>query len=674
MFSFLTSFLLFFIVIAQPINAQLAEESTPSAQTIEITPTPTFTPTETPTLIPTITSTPSPEIVESEPVKSPQITTDKVDYSPTDMAIISGNNFPSNTQYILNITSDNLNVNYQVISDESGSFIYNYQLDGNYRPNYKVEVKDLNNNLISVVTFTDRRSVLSATVNGQTSINVFSGESIAVGVSVNTDWWWFWNNDWRSTSWRYGNSGEWNCVDTPNHLKSGDYSEYFSINAPINPKKYQLQIRIHGLENCGILFKSDIFTLKDAIIVSVPDTTPPIITINSYNTNLTNQNITISASTNEGTLNFTSHTFESNSSFTFIATDGVGNTATETVTINNIDKTPPTLLNKTEFGNSWYNTDQLSIFNFTDENGVTSGNNPTCQISNEGSLQTCSVNLNVCDTVGNCNTDLVFSNGANIDKIKPILNFSITPSSPNANNNWYKTQPEINLINTENNPFLFQYKWDSENNWTNYNSCLKPSFEGSHTLYFQSQDLAGNQKSSFMEIKWDQTEPSIGPQNIIANPNNTSSSVSTIKWNQATDNIGIDKYEARWTLNDPNNPISYSKTVGSDIREIEINNLIEGRWTVQVFAVDPSGLKKDNSIDLFVIKNNEIISSDIPIKTVFVAKKSSTTNDLLPTISPVPTSTPTVLGTSITKKKFNFKWLLLFLPIFFIGYKVFKKK
>ncbi|MFA7676513.1 MAG: hypothetical protein WCY28_03860, partial [Candidatus Shapirobacteria bacterium] len=575
MFSLLITFLLFFIVTVQPVNAQLLEESTSSAQIIpteipitEITPIPTDiastltenilipteTPTLTPTLIPTSTPTPTPKVIESESIKFPQITTDKADYSPTDIAIISGNNFLSNTQYILNITSDNLNVNYQINSDESGSFIYNYQLDGIYRPNYKVEARDLNNNIISFITFTDRRSVLSATVNGQNSINVFSRDSITVGVSVNTDWWWFWNNDWRSTSWRFGNSGEWNCVDTPNHLKSGDYSEFFQINAPINPKKYQLQIRIHGLENCGILFKSDIFTLKDAITVSLPDTTPPIITIDLYNTNLTNQDIIVSASTNEGTLNFTSHTFESNDSFTFIATDSVGNTATEIITINNIDKTPPTLLNKTEFGNSWYNTDQLSVFNFTDENGVISGNNPTCQIFSEGSFQTCSVGLNVCDTAGNCNTDLIFSNSANIDKTKPTLGFSITPSSSNADNNWYRTQPEINLTNIENNPFIFQYKWDSENSWTNYNFCLRPSFEGSHTLYFQSQDLAGNQTSSLIEIKWDQTEPSIAPQNISANPNNTSNSVSTIKWDQAIDNIGIDKYEIKWTLNNPNNP------------------------------------------------------------------------------------------------------------------------
>ena len=68
------------------------------------------------------------------------------------------------------------------------------------------------------------------------------------------------------------------------------------------------------------------------------DKTPPILTINGYETNLTSQGITVSASTNEGTLNATSHTFTSNGSFEFIATDTAGNVSKQTVTITNIYK------------------------------------------------------------------------------------------------------------------------------------------------------------------------------------------------------------------------------------------------------------------------------------------------------------------------------------------------
>ena len=71
------------------------------------------------------------------------------------------------------------------------------------------------------------------------------------------------------------------------------------------------------------------------------DITPPVITIGDYNTSPTNQDITVTASTNEGTLNFTSHLFTANGSFDFVATDAAGNVTTQTVTISNIDKVAP---------------------------------------------------------------------------------------------------------------------------------------------------------------------------------------------------------------------------------------------------------------------------------------------------------------------------------------------
>jgi len=71
------------------------------------------------------------------------------------------------------------------------------------------------------------------------------------------------------------------------------------------------------------------------------DTTSPIITLSDYNTNPTNQDITVTANTNEGSLNTTSHTFTENGSFEFIATDIAGNMTSLVVTITNIDKVAP---------------------------------------------------------------------------------------------------------------------------------------------------------------------------------------------------------------------------------------------------------------------------------------------------------------------------------------------
>lgn len=74
------------------------------------------------------------------------------------------------------------------------------------------------------------------------------------------------------------------------------------------------------------------------------DTTLPVITIAPYATTPVNTDITVTASTNEGSLNATSHTFTANGNFDFVATDSAGNVKTTTVTITNIDKTAPTLV------------------------------------------------------------------------------------------------------------------------------------------------------------------------------------------------------------------------------------------------------------------------------------------------------------------------------------------
>jgi beta-N-acetylglucosaminidase len=71
------------------------------------------------------------------------------------------------------------------------------------------------------------------------------------------------------------------------------------------------------------------------------DKTAPEITINPYSTSLTNQDVPVTASTNEGSLNTTTYTFTDNGTYTFIATDAAGNTSSKTVTITHIDKVAP---------------------------------------------------------------------------------------------------------------------------------------------------------------------------------------------------------------------------------------------------------------------------------------------------------------------------------------------
>ena len=73
------------------------------------------------------------------------------------------------------------------------------------------------------------------------------------------------------------------------------------------------------------------------------DKIAPVITVAPYLTTPTNQDITVTATTNEGTLNAASYTFTVNGTFDFVATDAAGNVAISKVTITNIDKSPPTI-------------------------------------------------------------------------------------------------------------------------------------------------------------------------------------------------------------------------------------------------------------------------------------------------------------------------------------------
>ncbi|MBI4038247.1 hypothetical protein HY387_01190 [Candidatus Daviesbacteria bacterium] len=114
---------------------------------------------------------------------SASLTTDKGDYAPTDTAVITGSDFPKNTNLNLIITAENYRFETQVTTDENGSFIYSYQLDGTFRPLYTVEAYDLSGTLLATVTFTDTPTKITAkthegqekvggVLNGYTSGNV----------------------------------------------------------------------------------------------------------------------------------------------------------------------------------------------------------------------------------------------------------------------------------------------------------------------------------------------------------------------------------------------------------------------------------------------------------------------------------------------------------------------
>lgn len=258
---------------SQPqVNESNSEDNQPTpGVTLEITPTPTPAISEVLTVVSNL---------ENTFVSTPIITTDKLDYFPTDRAYISGKNFVSNTPYTLHISSGDMPmVSYTVTvtTDQDGNFVYAYQLDGNYRPDYLIEVKS-GDDVIATLNFTDSRSVLSATLNGSATTSVNPGATVNASVTVLT---WLGildlNDNWRSVSYKIGNNPA-VCANTPNHNGFGLYNEPFSFNAPIVPGFYNVTFKAFSNDTCNSGGISLDYTLNSGLHV-IADNIPPVITL-----------------------------------------------------------------------------------------------------------------------------------------------------------------------------------------------------------------------------------------------------------------------------------------------------------------------------------------------------------------------------------------------------------
>ncbi|MCG7344418.1 Ig-like domain-containing protein [Sporosarcina sp. ACRSL] len=228
------------------------------------------------------------------------------------------------------------------------------------------------------------------------------------------------------------------------------------------------------------------------ITITNIDKTPPVITVNPYNTDPTNQDVVVTVTTNEGTLNTTSHTFEENGEFEFVARDEAGNVTVVTITITNIDKTPPVVSNVVN--GFAYNTNVTPTFNegtaLLNGEAFTSGTT----VSVEGSYT-----LVVTDAVGNVST-VSFT----IDKTAPVV-------SGVVNNQYYNVDvtPTFNegMATLDGNTFL---------------SGTVVSAEGTHTLVVR--DEAGNE--TIVTFSIDKTKPSLTNVTAKTTPSQNTATVT----------------------------------------------------------------------------------------------------------------------------------------------------
>ncbi|MBI5127730.1 hypothetical protein HZA76_04725 [Candidatus Roizmanbacteria bacterium] len=228
--------------------------------TVEVTPVETATQTEGPTLAPQeapsvpspptdSNTSPTPEMsVEPSPEPTPTITplmtpdghvdttvvesyscradslngcltTDKNDYAPASVAIISGYGFAPNTGYSLVVSTDGLSQSFNITTDNNGAFTYSYSLYEEYHALYSVQLFDTAGFVVATTSFTDTPTPsISATAignydewiantgtkvnavstndgdttyitnstNGQRQSFTFSSSSISAGSSINS--------------------------------------------------------------------------------------------------------------------------------------------------------------------------------------------------------------------------------------------------------------------------------------------------------------------------------------------------------------------------------------------------------------------------------------------------------------------------------------------------------
>lgn len=249
----------------------------------------------------------------------------------------------------------------------------------------------------------------------------------------------------------------------------------------------------------------------------------------------------------------------------FAERDAADNRSTDFVLELTVDNTAPALSEKTDFGITWYNSAQISTFKYTDVNMEEGYNDLTCEISSEGEAQTCSITPNICDKAGNCNTDEIASNGANIDFKKPTSTIEGGDDNETVySNSWDGKvsgtasddlsgvkRVEISIQNGLN-EYWNGTNWQTEEilvetaGTTAWSYNIPEPVEDSYTVKSHATDEAGNVEDTYtLTIVLDKTIPEI---NLAINPTNPTgksdwyNSVPEITLN-ATDNINLDKLQ-----------------------------------------------------------------------------------------------------------------------------------
>ena len=324
----------------------------------------------------------------------------------------------------------------------------------------------------------------------------------------------------------------------------------------------------------------------------VVDTTKPIITITNYITTPTNQDILVSANTDEGTLNFISHLFTENGSFEFVATDEAGNVSNKTVKITNIDKVAPTATISYD-KITWTNTNVIATLVPSEDVTVTNnGGLSTYTFTDNGTFT-----FNFVDAAGNTGSVLAIVNY--IDKTLPeiIVKAESIGNAPYFNIVHFKLHDD-NLKEAVLNGIVID---KSSGPWGDMNDVTIGSYytviEGKNILVLR--DKAGNEVT--YEFYLDVTKPVITINPYIKTKTNQDITVYAIT-NEGTLKVNSHKFTKNGIF----------KFIATDLAGNVSNK------TVKITNIDKVAPTATISYDKITWTNTNVIATLVPSEDVTV--------------------------------------------------------
>lgn len=459
-----------------------------------------------------------------DPSLIPSTWTDKADYAPTEKVVVSGKNFTPNYEYTIIISSSNDPAvthtdTFMALSD--GTFTYEYQLDGNYRPNYKVEIKD-GNETVATTTFLDH--FLTAVFINGADITTSSRNVI-----LNVSWITFPIFDSNPTVARYVN--DLSPLNSCSDLGGGSWSAWEPITTS---KNWTLADGGNGLRKVCVetahgTVNSPTSSLTAGNVIIYADDTPPTVTPSITGTLGTNgwytSDVTVNwIVTDESAISSTGcdpTTITSDTSGTVLTckATSAGGATTQSVTIKK-DSTAPmiTYVNKTPPNSGVWNTTDVTV-NWSCSDAMSSPVSSTISktVSTEGSDLS---SMGTCvDNAGNSVSDIQTS--INVDKTPPPVPTLDSPSNGSSVNTSGLVMRWNSVTDLYSNPITYNYRsfWPGSGTGTLYvgtNNFINAPNTPDNTYTWQVQACDSLGLCSDWAASWTVTVDNKAPTGTVA--------------------------------------------------------------------------------------------------------------------------------------------------------------